>query len=188
MSSNSYVNLKIATCLVRYADDRLIDQRFPNNPVHWVDALGLARTPHTGECPDVAARSALNSVLDKSIRTNKEFGGLIYEKGGKYFATIPVPGTGRTFIPALARPQVPRGATIVGDYHTHGDYSLLGPNGEIVKTSDPSRDSFDSDNFSLQDKSISGLATLKYKCHRSYLGTPSRKLKVYTVVGGDREL
>ncbi|MBN7130439.1 hypothetical protein, partial [Burkholderia multivorans] len=24
-----YVNLKIATCLVRYADDRLIDQRFP---------------------------------------------------------------------------------------------------------------------------------------------------------------
>ncbi|ONQ49898.1 hypothetical protein A8E02_22175 [Burkholderia cenocepacia] len=28
MSSNSYVNLKIATCLVRYADDRLIDQRF----------------------------------------------------------------------------------------------------------------------------------------------------------------
>ncbi|WP_218669775.1 hypothetical protein, partial [Burkholderia cenocepacia] len=29
MSSNSYVNLKIATCLVRYADDRLIDQRFP---------------------------------------------------------------------------------------------------------------------------------------------------------------
>ncbi|WP_310727029.1 AAA family ATPase, partial [Burkholderia multivorans] len=25
-----YVNLKIATCLVRYADDRLIDQRFPN--------------------------------------------------------------------------------------------------------------------------------------------------------------
>ncbi|MDN8000386.1 hypothetical protein QZN00_24925, partial [Burkholderia multivorans] len=31
MSSNSYVNLKIATCLVRYADDRLIDQRFPKN-------------------------------------------------------------------------------------------------------------------------------------------------------------
>ncbi|ONP91716.1 hypothetical protein [Burkholderia cenocepacia] len=31
MSSNSYVNLKIATCLVRYADDRLIDQRFPKS-------------------------------------------------------------------------------------------------------------------------------------------------------------
>ncbi|WP_325099406.1 hypothetical protein, partial [Burkholderia contaminans] len=34
MSSNSYVNLKIATCLVRYADDRLIDQRFPNGAIH----------------------------------------------------------------------------------------------------------------------------------------------------------
>ncbi|WP_325095222.1 hypothetical protein, partial [Burkholderia contaminans] len=33
MSSNSYVNLKIATCLVRYADDRLIDQRFPREKV-----------------------------------------------------------------------------------------------------------------------------------------------------------
>ncbi|MGA0551237.1 hypothetical protein ACO2TQ_21630, partial [Burkholderia sp. OKR4-1] len=33
MSSNSYVNLKIATCLVRYADDRLIDQRFPSTPL-----------------------------------------------------------------------------------------------------------------------------------------------------------
>ncbi|MDR8977862.1 hypothetical protein FEP66_01744 [Burkholderia multivorans] len=44
MSSNSYVNLKIATCLVRYADDRLIDQRFPNKAfasgsrLHIVDA------------------------------------------------------------------------------------------------------------------------------------------------------
>jgi len=30
VSSNSFVNLKIATCLVRYTDDRLIDQRFPS--------------------------------------------------------------------------------------------------------------------------------------------------------------
>jgi hypothetical protein len=29
VSSNSFVNLKIATCLVRYTDDRLIDPRFP---------------------------------------------------------------------------------------------------------------------------------------------------------------
>ncbi|WP_325095270.1 hypothetical protein, partial [Burkholderia contaminans] len=34
MSSNSYVNLKIATCLVRYADDRLIDQRFLSRIIH----------------------------------------------------------------------------------------------------------------------------------------------------------
>ncbi|MBO1801869.1 hypothetical protein, partial [Burkholderia contaminans] len=35
MSSNSYVNLKIATCLVRYADDRLIDQRFLSTGSFW---------------------------------------------------------------------------------------------------------------------------------------------------------
>ncbi|WP_080422480.1 RHS repeat-associated core domain-containing protein [Burkholderia ubonensis] len=162
--------------------------QYADNPIHWVDALGLARTPHAGECPDAAARSALNSVMDKSIRMNKEFGGLIYEKGGRYFATIPVPGTGRTFVPALALPQVPRGAKVVGDYHTHGDYSLEGPNREIIRTSDPNRDSFDSDNFSRADKRISDLAALGYKCHRSYLGTPSRKIKVYTVMGGSREL
>ncbi|WP_258179242.1 integrase core domain-containing protein, partial [Burkholderia multivorans] len=35
---NSYVNLKIATCLVRYADDRLIDQRFlKHNYVAYMD-------------------------------------------------------------------------------------------------------------------------------------------------------
>ncbi|WP_143278035.1 hypothetical protein [Burkholderia cenocepacia] len=39
MSSNSYVNLKIATCLVRYADDRLIDQRFLRDRVRTVGAL-----------------------------------------------------------------------------------------------------------------------------------------------------
>ncbi|MBU9576557.1 hypothetical protein, partial [Burkholderia multivorans] len=50
MSSNSYVNLKIATCLVRYADDRLIDQRFLSVPVEYRDgdvvdvreAMGIA--------------------------------------------------------------------------------------------------------------------------------------------------
>ncbi|MBU9573798.1 hypothetical protein, partial [Burkholderia multivorans] len=43
MSSNSYVNLKIATCLVRYADDRLIDQRFLSVPIVFVRALPALR-------------------------------------------------------------------------------------------------------------------------------------------------
>ncbi|MBU9284130.1 porin, partial [Burkholderia multivorans] len=43
MSSNSYVNLKIATCLVRYADDRLIDQRFPSFSEYTPDAASSFR-------------------------------------------------------------------------------------------------------------------------------------------------
>jgi hypothetical protein len=45
------------------------------------------------------------------------------------------------------------GATIVADYHTHADYSLADPNtGAAIRTSDPARDDFNSDNFSTQDK------------------------------------
>ncbi|MDN8000487.1 hypothetical protein QZN00_25450, partial [Burkholderia multivorans] len=48
MSSNSYVNLKIATCLVRYADDRLIDQRFLN--------IGRIPPPPRGPAPPSGIR------------------------------------------------------------------------------------------------------------------------------------
>ncbi|OXJ08248.1 hypothetical protein CFB39_32155 [Burkholderia sp. AU6039] len=126
--------------------------------------------------------------MGKSVRMNKEFGGPIHQKAGRYFATIPEPGTGCTFLPALALPQVPKGATIVGDYHTHGDYSVQNMNGEIVRTSNLARDDFDSDNFSVKDNLLTLAATAKNKCHRSYLGTPSGKIKVFTVAGGSREL
>lgn len=156
------------------------------NPTGWIDPNGLKRTPYSGNCVDEVARSALNAANPKSIRKNKEYGGLIYEKAGKYYATIPVAGTGRTFKPILALPQVPRGATVVGDYHTHGDYSVIGKNNQIIRTSDPMRDDFNSDNFSTSDERISAMATLKNKCHRSYLGTPSGQFKKYTVAGGSR--
>ncbi|WP_426336949.1 RHS repeat-associated core domain-containing protein [Pseudoduganella sp. R-31] len=148
------------------------------NPTRWTDPNGLKRTPHVGNCADDVARSALDAANAKAIKNNKEYGGLIYEKGGKYYATIPVPGTGRTFKPIFALPQVPSGATVVGDYHTHGDYSLEGKNGSVIRTSDPLRDSFKSDNFSDSDRRTHMFASQKNKCHKSYLGTPSGKYKV----------
>ncbi|MDN8021959.1 hypothetical protein QZN10_15145, partial [Burkholderia contaminans] len=51
MSSNSYVNLKIATCLVRYADDRLIDQRFLRNAssfLYQTSCLHMKLNTNTG--------------------------------------------------------------------------------------------------------------------------------------------
>lgn len=148
------------------------------NPTRWTDPNGLKRTPYSGNCADEAARSALDAANAKAIRKNKEYGGLIYEKGGKYFATIPVAGTDRTFKPVFALPQVPSGATVVGDYHTHGDYSLQRKNGKAIRTSDPLRDSFRSDEFSYSDKLTHSMASARNKCHKSYLGTPGGKYKV----------
>ncbi|WP_208451026.1 hypothetical protein, partial [Burkholderia cenocepacia] len=62
MSSNSYVNLKIATCLVRYADDRLIDQRFPISKKEINFHQGCHAPPGvhrpSGRSPGPAARAS----------------------------------------------------------------------------------------------------------------------------------
>ncbi|WP_218669772.1 hypothetical protein, partial [Burkholderia cenocepacia] len=58
--SNSYVNLKIATCLVRYADDRLIDQRFPSPAGAGTDPARSKRlcTVEEESAPRCSARTA----------------------------------------------------------------------------------------------------------------------------------
>ncbi|MBU9574962.1 hypothetical protein, partial [Burkholderia multivorans] len=58
MSSNSYVNLKIATCLVRYADDRLIDQRFPSNRLRWT-----SRESRISPYAPIYRRNALRATI-----------------------------------------------------------------------------------------------------------------------------
>ena len=170
-----------------------------NNPIKYIDPSGYnsceskgntynnrtKRTPHVGTTIDEAAISALKSANAKSIRLNKEYGGLIYEKEGLYFATIPVAGKERSFKPAQALPQVPSGAKIVGDYHTHGDYSIVNNKGKVIRTSNKFKDDFNSDNFSLADKRLTALAARNNPKHRSYLGTPSGKFKVYTIDGGE---
>ena len=159
--------------------------QYAPNPTGWIDPLGLRSKAYT--CPDGAAKNALNSVQAKSIRLNKEYGGLIYEKGGKYFHTIPIPGTQSTFKPILALPQVPKGANIVGDYHTHGAYSRRNSKGQLEKTT-AGYDTEDSDNFSKADKRITMMAQAQNPCHRSYLGTPSGKLKASSLTRGSYEL
>lgn len=68
---------------------------------------------------------------------------------------------------------VPEGTTRVGDYHTHGDYSVLDPvTREVVRTSDPERDDFNSDYFSSGDRASQDARTGLYPGMRFYLGTP----------------
>jgi RHS repeat-associated protein len=145
------------------------------------------RTPYEGSTADEVARKVLESANKKSIRKNKEYGGMIYEKNGKYYATIPVAGSSRSIdikSKKMAMNQVPNNAKIVGDYHTHGDYSILGKNDEVIRTGDKLRDDFNSDNFSRSDRTSAYLGRDNFtEDFRSYLGTPSGEFKVITKDG-----
>lgn len=130
---------------------------------------------------DHAGRLALAGANPRSIRENLEYGGLIYElPSGRYSYTRPLPGTDQGFNPSSARSTVPPGAIVVGDYHTHGDYSVFDPvTGRAIRTGDPARDAFNSDNFSSAD--LAGIAADAAGApnYRGYLGTPSGALKAY---------
>jgi hypothetical protein len=126
---------------------------------------------------DEAARAALERANPDSIRDNREYAGLIYRGAdGQYYYTGPVQGTDQGANPSDA--PAPAGSTVVGDYHTHGDYSTADPvTGAAVRTSDPARDDFNSDNFSASD----GAGTPGYA---GYLGTPSGTFRRYDPATG----
>jgi Domain of unknown function (DUF4329) len=142
------------------------------------------------------AAAAANAVLAKinptSIEENKEYGGLIYKYRDadtgliRYNYTDPVAApNGRdsadNFNPhdSSVQNQVPYGSDIVGDYHTHGQYSKRGPGGKLVAT-DAAHDEVDSNHFSVRPdmKQIKRDAGTRGE-YRGYLGTPSGKFYVY---------
>jgi uncharacterized protein DUF4329/PAAR motif-containing protein len=124
--------------------------------------------------PDLAAKAALQAANPQSIKDNKEYSGLIYRGAdGQYYYTGPVGGTGTGANPKRDAPP-PAGSTVVGDYHTHGDYSTADAKGNPVRTNDPSKDAFDSDNFSDQDKLDNDA-----EGYPGYLGTPSGTFRKY---------
>ena len=150
----------------------------------------MAQNNRTGyDTQDQAAAGALGNSNGASIKQNKEYEGLIYKgKDGRYHYTGPAGGTDQSADPHAAK--APRGSRVVGVYHTHGDYSIAGPNGEAIRTHDPHRDDFNSDHFSGVhgapggDKGvIEGLAVGKPE-YRGYLGTPSGKFLTYNPFTG----
>ncbi len=147
---------------------------------------GAGAVPSNGPfaTADEAARAALNRANPASIRDNKEYGGLIYRGAdGKYYYTGPLRGSDQGVTPANA--PAPAGTTVVGDYHTHGDYSTADPvTGAAVRTSDPANDDFNSDNFSTTDKT--GIATdgAGTPGYAGYLGTPSGTFRRYDPATG----
>jgi uncharacterized Zn-binding protein involved in type VI secretion len=128
---------------------------------------------------DEAARAALTVANPMSIHDNLEYGGVIYRgPDGQYYYTGPVAGTDQGFNPSSA--PAPPGTDQVGDFHTHGDYSVADPTtGAAIRTSDPARDSFNSDNFSGRVGGSSGdipgimSDAAGRPGYAGYLGTPS---------------
>ena len=149
---------------------------------------GCATVPCAANGPfatqDDAARAALNSANPQSIRDNREYAGLLYRGAdGQYYYTGPIAGTDQGANPQNA--PAPAGTTVMGDYHTHGDYSTADPaTGAAVRTSDPARDDFDSDHFSATDRrgiAQDGSGTPGYA---GYLGTPSGTFRKYDPATG----
>ncbi len=129
---------------------------------------------------DAAAKAALNAANPQSIKDNTEYSGLIYQDSdGKYYFSGPAKGTDQGASPLRDAPA-PAGANVVGDYHTHGDYSTADPStGAAVRTNDPAKDQFNSDNFSAQDKSDN-----TKQGYPGYLGTQSGTFRKFDPATG----
>lgn len=127
---------------------------------------------------DEAAFAALSKYNPRSIRRNKEYGGLLYrDPNGRYGFSRAVKGEVDTVNPNQAR--IPRDARTVGDYHTHGDYGRPGVNWrgkpKRVRTT-AELDEHSSDTFSQTDLSDSMMRSHpqgRIPGYKAYLGTPS---------------
>ena len=128
---------------------------------------------------DDAAKAALTAINSTSVKENKEYAGLIYRNidTNKYHYSDAVPGTKTKSEPYKAK--VPAGNVVVGEYHTHGDYSWRDSKGRITRTSDPKRDNLNSDRFSGGDKSGFAREARDNPGYKGYLGTPSGNFWVY---------
>ena len=92
------------------------------------DPLGLA-PGEPFDAPEDAARDVHNFINSTSIRKNAEYGSIIYQVGDHFFASKPFSdGAGTRVVVGAPTDQsrVPEGKR-VGDYHSHGDYSIPGP-------------------------------------------------------------
>ena len=129
-----------------------------NDPIDFTDPMGLDYGDPFGS-PDAAARD-FNAIYNpKSIHNNTEFGASIYKLSGRYSYAKPIEGT---FHDSHKRNSIPDHATLVGDIHSHGDYSrgYTDKDGHLDRADRVSRtnpnyralDNFDSDRPSAPDK------------------------------------
>jgi hypothetical protein len=171
-----------------------------NNPLKYTDPDGREDEENPllkgFKTQEEAAINVLMIINILSKEENVEYGGLIFQDAtdGLYYASPPITAEKGDQVNPYESP-IRVGGTIVGDYHTHADYSIKGPDGQIVKTGDPNMDHYNSDTFSLEDKIAAmkaviilnrahGTDTSKYdQRYRSYLATPSNSIKEFNPFG-----
>ena len=127
--------------------------------------------------PLAAAFAAIDLAQPYSNFTNLEYGGLLYGEVNKptFGFTGPIQGT-PTGLNLSAAPA-PLGATVVGDYHTHGNYSApsTANPGSASRVQGFAQDRYNSDQFSptdLQGIAIDAARSLTPQGYTGYLGTP----------------
>jgi RHS repeat-associated protein len=153
-------------------------------------AAQAARTQNAGagfRTQRAAARAALQDANPRSVRANREFGGEVYRTpAGRYHYTAPTRG-GAAGVNPHASPR-PAGTTLVGDYHTHGDYSRTAvPGGPAIRTSRAATDTFNSNRFSNgPGGDIQGITAdaVGRPGYRGYLGTPSGRFLEFNPATG----
>jgi RHS repeat-associated protein len=137
-----------------------------NSPMRFTDAHGDKPGDHFST-PEKAALDALQYINGRSISENREYQGYITVLGqGDYVATDAV----MLSIDGGSTEGTPPGA--VGDYHTHGHWTM-GTRDNPVLTDDPSKDTFGSAHFSVDDiRRYLGIAKELQHQYRGYLATP----------------
>jgi hypothetical protein len=121
---------------------------------------------------DQAAIAALDHINHFSVRDNVEYAGLIYRRGPNDFDfTGPHRGTAGESDPYTT--SAPRGSATVGTYHTHGDYSILNPDGTFTRSSRTGNGNYEGDRFAAKDYTSHRNMGGTNPQYTSYLGTPS---------------
>lgn len=131
---------------------------------------GIGQDTYRYETLDEAALAAIGSICSESTKLDREFGGVIYESGGRFGFSTPRMGYKHSMKGILGTNSVwgadafmgmlpPPGVRMVGTYHTHGAYSR-GYADEAI-----------SDNDKLVSMKL-GIA--------GYVGTPGGRVLKYT--------
>jgi Domain of unknown function (DUF4329) len=102
---------------------------------------------------DDAARRAIGSIANQSIRENRGYGGLLYFRPsqGTYGYTHPTKMDSTVDSKSFPSHRLPPDTELAGDFQTNGAYSQRARPTDVIVHTDRSGDAFYRDKFTLED-------------------------------------